>query len=73
MATKTTVNEETKVTPIIEDNKNTEVDTLKAQLEAKEKQCAEYENAYKALDEKYNKLFNLFATTVDLYLGNTRQ
>lgn len=51
----------------------TEVERLTGELDAVKKQFEELQKAYQTLGEKYNKLFNLFATTVDVYLGNTKQ
>lgn len=51
----------------------TEVERLTSELDAVKKQLEETQKAYQTLGEKYNKLFNLFATTVDVYLGNTKQ
>lgn len=51
----------------------TETERLTNELETTKKQFEELQKAYQALGEKYNKLFSLFATTVDVYLGNTRQ
>lgn len=53
--------------------KVTEVERLTGELDAVNKQFEELQKAYQILGEKYNKLFNLFATTVDVYLGNTKQ
>lgn len=50
-----------------------EVERLTSELDAVKKQFEEIQKAYYTLGEKYNKLFNLFATTVDVYLGNTKQ
>ena len=51
----------------------TEVERLTGELDTIKKQFEELQKAYQILGEKYNKLFNLFATTVDVYLGNTKQ
>ena len=51
----------------------TEVERLTGELNAAKNQLEEIQKAYQTLSEKYNKLFNLFATTVDVYLGNTKQ
>ena len=51
----------------------TEVERLTGELVAVKTQFEELQKAYQTLGEKYNKLFNLFATTVDVYLGNTKQ
>ena len=51
----------------------TEVERLTGELDAVKKQFEELQKAYQTLGEKYNKLFNLFATTIDVYLGNTKQ
>lgn len=51
----------------------TEAERLTRELEETKKQFEELQKAYQTLGEKYNKLFSLFATTVDVYLGNTRQ
>lgn len=51
----------------------TEVERLTGELNAAKNQLEEIQKAYQTLSEKYNKLFNLFATTVDIYLGTTRQ
>lgn len=51
----------------------TETERLTNELETTKKQFEELQKAYQTLGEKYNKLFSLFATTVDVYLGNTRQ
>ena len=51
----------------------TEVERLTSELNAAKNQLEEIQKAYQILGEKYNKLFNLFATTVDIYLGTTRQ
>ena len=53
--------------------KITEIERLTGELNAVKKQFEELQKAYQILGEKYNKLFNLFATTVDVYLGNTKQ
>ena len=53
--------------------KVTEIEKLTSELDAVNKQFEELQKAYQILGEKYNKLFNLFATTVDVYLGNTKQ
>ena len=53
--------------------KITEIERLTGELDAVKKQFEELQKAYQTLGEKYNKLFNLFATTVDVYLGNTKQ
>lgn len=63
---------------IVEDVKEesvkvTEIEKLTSELDAVNKQFEELQKAYQILGEKYNKLFNLFATTVDVYLGNTKQ
>ena len=51
----------------------TEVERLTSELNAAKNQLEEIQKAYQTLGEKYNKLFNLFATTADVYLGNTKQ
>ena len=51
----------------------TEVERLTSELNVVKQQLEEIQKAYQTLGEKYNKLFNLFATTVDVYLGNTKQ
>lgn len=51
----------------------TEAERLTNELETTKKQLDELQKAYQELGEKYNKLFSLFATTIDVYLGNTKQ
>ena len=68
----------TETKKIVEDVKEesvkvTEIEKLTSELDAVNKQFEELQKAYQMLGEKYNKLFNLFATTVDVYLGNTKQ
>ena len=68
----------TETKKIVEDVKEesikvTEIEKLTSELETTKKQVEEFQKAYQMLGEKYNKLFNLFATTVDVYLGNTKQ
>lgn len=68
----------TETKKIVEDVKEesvkvTEIEKLTSELDAVNKQFEELQKAYQILGEKYNKLFNLFATTVDVYLGNTKQ
>ena len=68
----------TETKKIVEDVKEesvkvTEIEKLTSELDAVNKQFEELQKAYQILGEKYNKLFNLFAMTVDVYLGNTKQ
>ena len=68
----------TETKKVIEDVKEdkvkvTEVEKLTSELEATKTQMDEFQKAYQTLSDKYNKLFNLFATVVDVYLGNTKQ
>ena len=68
----------TETKKIVEDAKEesvkvTEIEKLTSELETTKKQVEEFQKAYQTLGEKYNKLFNLFAMTVDVYLGNTKQ
>ena len=68
----------TETKKIVEDVKEesvkvTEIEKLTSELETAKKQVEEFQTAYQTLGEKYNKLFNLFATTIDVYLGNTKQ
>lgn len=66
----------TETKKVVEDVKETEItetERLTKELEETKAQYEELQKAYQAFGEKYNKLFNLFATTIDMYLGNTRQ
>ena len=68
----------TETKKVVEDVKEesikvTETEKLTNELEVTKKQVEEFQKAYQTLSEKYNKLFNLFATVIDVYLGNTRQ
>ena len=54
----------------VEQTPEERIKELESEVDAESKRCSNLESQYRELQEKYNRLFNLFANNIDFYLGN---
>lgn len=49
-----------------------EFEAVKAELEATKKELEQYKNAYVDQNERYNRLFNLFANNIEYFISGQK-